>query len=191
MTTHKEALTLALAEFEDQKLYFEDVGISFESIDNCITSLRQAIAEAESKRAALDAIIKSSEKRNEEWDSLSADEQATYHAENACPHCAGSGHKDDVKELKGQEPVARKVAECLAVLRPALAGKFPHEQALEELVSYTYPQPAQPKEPLTDEQITAAFNEAMALRPKEATNAETNRLFVRCIEAAHGIKGEA
>lgn len=51
---------------------------------------------------------------------------------------------------------------------------------------YTHPQPKQ--EPLTDEQITKAFNEAMALRPKEASNAETNRLFVKRIEAAHGIK---
>lgn len=51
---------------------------------------------------------------------------------------------------------------------------------------YTHPQPK--REPLTDEQITKAFNEAMALRQKEASNAETNRLFVRCIEAAHGIK---
>ena len=35
------------------------------------------------------------------------------------------------------EPVAKKIAECLAVLRPTLVGKWPHEQALEELVSYT------------------------------------------------------
>jgi hypothetical protein len=53
---------------------------------------------------------------------------------------------------------------------------------------YTNP-PAQPAlAPLTNEQITKAFNEAMALRPKDASNAETNRIFVRCIEAAHGIK---
>jgi hypothetical protein len=101
-----EAMKLALAEFEDQKLHFEDVGISFESIDNCITSLRKAIAEAESKRAALGAIIISSEKRNEEWDALSADEQAAYHAQNACPYCGGSGHKDDIAEAEKQEPVA-------------------------------------------------------------------------------------
>jgi hypothetical protein len=45
--------------------------------------------------------------------------------------------------------------------------------------------------PLTNEQITKAFNEAMSKRPKDASNAETNRLFARAIEAAHGItKGQ-
>lgn len=50
---------------------------------------------------------------------------------------------------------------------------------------YTTP-PAQPAREwvgLTNEEITAAFNEAMALRPKDSSNAETNRLFVRAIEA--------
>jgi hypothetical protein len=80
-----------------------------DAVEKAITSLRQAIAEAESKRAALDAIIKSSEKRNEEWDALSADEQSAYHAQNACPYCGGSGHKDDIAEAEKQEqgePVA-------------------------------------------------------------------------------------
>lgn len=44
-----------------------------------------------------------------------------------------------------QEPVAKKIAECLAVLRPAVKGKWPHEQALEELARYTHA-PAQPAE---------------------------------------------
>ena len=44
------------------------------------------------------------------------------------------------------------------------------------------------RKPLTNEQITKAFHEAMAKRPKDASNAETNRLFVRAVEAAHGIK---
>ena len=44
------------------------------------------------------------------------------------------------------------------------------------------------RKPLTNEQITKAFNDAMAKRPKDASNAETNRLFVRAIEAAHNIK---
>ena len=44
------------------------------------------------------------------------------------------------------------------------------------------------RKPLTNEEITQAFNKAMAERPKDASNAETNRLFVRAIEAAHGIK---
>jgi len=52
---------------------------------------------------------------------------------------------------------------------------------------YTTP-PAAQREPLTNEEITKAFNEAMAKRPKDASNAETNRLFARAIEAAHGIK---
>ncbi len=44
-----------------------------------------------------------------------------------------------------------------------------------------------PPQPLTNEEITNAFNEAMAKRPKDASNAETNRLFARAIETAHGI----
>lgn len=53
---------------------------------------------------------------------------------------------------------------------------------------YAAPQPPAPvRHPLTNEQITKAFNEAMRQRQKEASNAETNRLFVRAIEAAHGI----
>jgi len=35
---------------------------------------------------------------------------------------------------------------------------------------------------LTDEEITEAFNKAMLKRTKDASNAETNRLFVHCIE---------
>lgn len=38
-----------------------------------------------------------------------------------------------------QEPVSTKVSQCLAVLRPAVKGKFPQEQALEELAGYTSP----------------------------------------------------
>ena len=45
-----------------------------------------------------------------------------------------------------------------------------------------YASPPQ-RQPLTHEQITKAFNEAMAKRPKDASNAETNRLFVQSIEA--------
>lgn len=47
--------------------------------------------------------------------------------------------KTEQKQLK-----AKAIAECLAVLRPAVKGKFPHEQALEELVGYIAThQPAQ------------------------------------------------
>lgn len=40
-----------------------------------------------------------------------------------------------------QEPVvnAKAIAECLGVLRPLVKGKWPHEQALEELAGYTSP----------------------------------------------------
>lgn len=41
-----------------------------------------------------------------------------------------------------------------------------------------------PVQPLSDEEITEAFNYAMSVRPKDASNAETNRLFARAIEAA-------
>jgi uncharacterized protein with von Willebrand factor type A (vWA) domain len=58
--------------------------------------------------------------------------------------------------------------------------KAGHTHELEDIVQ-------RKQAPLTDEQITAAFNEAMAKRPKEASNAETDRQFVRAIEAAHGI----
>jgi len=54
-----------------------------------------------------------------------------------------------LEELKGQEPESRaqKIAECVAVIKSAVKGRFPHEQALEELVSYTHPQPAPVQEP--------------------------------------------
>ena len=81
------------------------------------------------------------------------------------------------KHEVSQEPVAW-------MDKSGITHKHKHFEDMTPL--YTHPQPK--REPLTDEQITKAFNEAMALRPKEASNAETNRLFVRCIEAAHGIK---
>jgi hypothetical protein len=51
-----------------------------------------------------------------------------------------------------QEPVAnaKAIAECLAVLRPAVKGKWPHEHALEELACYTTPQPQREWVGLTD-----------------------------------------
>jgi hypothetical protein len=57
----------------------------------------------------------------------------------------------------------------------------PSERDFDEIT----PLYAMPKKrnPLTNEQITKAFNEAMSKRPKDASNAETNRLFVRAIEA--------
>lgn len=51
------------------------------------------------------------------------------------------------------QPVARKVAECLSVLRPIVKNKFPQQQALEELASYTAPPKAAP---LTEAQIESA-----------------------------------
>jgi hypothetical protein len=59
------------------------------------------------------------------------------------------------------EPVAnaKAIAECLAVLRPAVKGRFPHEQALEELAGYTTPPAAQRQSArsawvgLTDEEL--------------------------------------
>ena len=47
-----------------------------------------------------------------------------------------------------QEP-AQAISECLAVLRPMVKGRFPHEQALEELVTYAAP-PQRPAEPVQE-----------------------------------------
>ena len=68
-------------------------------------------------------------------------------------------------------------------------AEYGWEKPTEKVVNLQplYTSPPQRK-PLTNEEITQAFNKAMAERPKDASNAETNRLFVRAIEAAHGIK---
>ena len=85
-----------------------------------------------------------------------------------------------------QHPKTKQIAECLAVLRPTVKGKFPHEQALEELVGYiAAPQPAQRK-PLTDEQIE---REWQFLHDEEG-NPPDHHDFARAIEAAHGITGK-
>ena len=39
--------------------------------------------------------------------------------------------------LAQQDEPAQAISECIAVLRPMVKGKFPHEQALDELVGYT------------------------------------------------------
>lgn len=51
---------------------------------------------------------------------------------------ATEGDAGGSARLEQAEP-AQAISECLAVLRPMVKGKFPHEQALEELVGYTAP----------------------------------------------------
>lgn len=81
-------------------------------------------------------------------------------------------------------------AEPVASIYVTLSGDREFDDWKHELPvgrNFLYTTPPQRK-PLTNEEIAKAFNEAMAKRPKDASNAETNRLFVRAIEAAHGIK---
>ena len=80
-------------------------------------------------------------------------------------------NKVDQEESSGtgqpaQHSKAKQIAECLAMLRPKVKGKFPYEQAFEELVGYiAAPQPApvaEPRkpqqEPLTNEHIERIYN---------------------------------
>ena len=53
---------------------------------------------------------------------------------------------------------------------------------------YTHPAPAQPVR-LSDSEINEAFDESMRVRPKDASNAETRRLFGRYIMDAMLAKG--
>lgn len=75
--------------------------------------------------------------------------------ETAQPHELGM-HRADVlrqriEQLKAQQPAvkhpkSKAIEECLHVLRPVVKGRFPQEQALDELVGYlTAPQKQQPK----------------------------------------------
>ena len=56
---------------------------------------------------------------------------------------------DAKPEQPAQHPKTKAIAECLAVLRPSVKGKFPHEQALEELVGYIAAQQSAQQEPAT------------------------------------------
>ena len=86
-----------------------------------------------------------------------------------------------------QHPKTKQIAECLAVLRPTVKGKFPHEQALEELVGYiAAPQPAQRK-PLTDELLRKMHHEDQFGLFCDYDEFEQ---IARAIEAAHGITGK-
>ena len=57
------------------------------------------------------------------------------------------------------------------------------ESPLPEFVPLYASPPKREWKGLTDEEITEAFNKAMLKRTKDVSNAETNRLFVHCIEA--------
>ena len=88
-----------------------------------------------------------------------------------------------LEELLEQEPVAWTVAGQVR----DWSKDFSAYQT-KHYVRPVYTSPLAQRKPLTDEEITKAFNEAMAKRPKDASNAETNRLFARAIEAAHNVK---
>ncbi len=110
-------------------------------------------------------------------------------AEHAAAIAGGRFVKDDASPAVQGEPVAlygrdKAIAECLAVLRPVVKRKFPHEQALEELAGYTKPQLAVPeRKPKNEEFIAHAWANSS---PNLGFN-EFLALF-RAIEAAHGIK---
>jgi hypothetical protein len=62
--------------------------------------------------------------------------------------------------LKPDSDKAQKIVECVAAIRPVVRGKFPAQQALDELVGYTAP-PAQTPPRLTDEQIDTIESAAL------------------------------
>jgi len=74
-----------------------------------------------------------------------------------------------IKQVQqAQEPAdAKRIAECLAVLRPKVKRLWPHEQALEELARYAaHPAPKQ-AEPAIKESLTVP--EGYKLVPVEPT----------------------
>lgn len=66
--------------------------------------------------------------------------------------CEANAFQIEIRQLSAQleqaehqrVPNAKAVAECLAVLRPMAKGKFPQEQALEELAGYLAAAPEAP-----------------------------------------------
>jgi nitroreductase len=58
--------------------------------------IKQALAAPVHPIDGLHAVIRANATRQAEWDAKTPEERWAYHQENACPHCGGSGHKDDI-----------------------------------------------------------------------------------------------
>ena len=98
--------------------------------------------------------------------------------------------------LAHQAEPAQAISECIAVLRPMVKGKFPHEQALDELVGYTA-SPQRTMVPLTEKEMYAVDEEArknFRLSQKGPRGQQITYWdgltpwLIRAVERAHGIK---
>ena len=85
--------------------------------------------------------------------------------------------------LAQQDEPVQAISECIAVLRPMVKGKFPHEQALDELVGYIAPPQ---RKPLTKEEILRAFY-AAEKSPMSIRHGLSVVESARIVERAHGI----
>ena len=163
--TEREALKLALEKFE----FMNHVDSIFEGEFNFqINAIKEALAQPEQEPVA--------------WKY-----DVTYNQDGTVSVALPDGDELRIVLPNQQEPY------CWTWDVWVSGGKwraeYGWEKPTEKVVNLQplYTSPPQRK-PLTNEEITQAFNKAMAERPKDASNAETNRLFVRAIEAAHGIK---
>ena len=77
-------------------------------------------------------------------DALAEQPAKQRHISYVCPQCYWSLEEQPAQ----REPTSKAIAECLEVLRPLVKGKWPQEQALEELAGYLAAlQPAPVAEP--------------------------------------------
>ena len=164
MTTLREAAQMALTVLDGMEQNYGNlwqVNASPEGLDALCAALRAALAKPEPRNQCAE----------------------TCERAKLCATCA--------RGIDGaeQEPVvnAKAIAECLGVLRPLVKGKWPHEQALEELAGYTSPpieatplasqRSVKPWVGLTDEdkvEILRANGEAVVMMLTEAKLREKN-----------------
>jgi hypothetical protein len=190
MTTQTEALKLSLAEFENQRDGLEEAGVTDYSIDELITTIKEALAQPEQTNTrpyyTIDELNAwADEKEKQAWrnaairigEELSSVGPDGYYDMNAWQWLDWA-MKNVKKAQPEQEPVAwmsDEIEDC-------------DGDAVHDFSSYQdnhcknplYTTPPQRK-PLTDEEIGAIL---------EGVNAYGTRLytFARAIEAVHGIK---
>ena len=188
---HIEAMKQALEALELHAKQYPHMQKGY-TVD-AITSLRQAIAEAEKQvsysgngtagrenmTAPTGFFFQMPEAEKQEHGSPE-DIYVEMHKHLNCPHCGGSGHIDDVAEK--QEPNG------YLWFTHHMEQRFTHYKPRQEQMIgearpvYTHPQPK--RDPLTDEQIDAIVVDEIGLD----ADADEMHGFARAIEAAHDIK---
>jgi hypothetical protein len=164
----REAMKLALEalELEDMACRYEKEPTP-EHIAKAITALREALAkpdfwegyvpEPDKRQQALDKKAENARELGLDYEPAQQEPVVVFReikvgeyvlrfwpSDNGWMCGITSEMMQALAEQPAQHPKTKQISECLAVLRPTVKGKFPHEQALEELVGYiTAPQPAQ------------------------------------------------